>query len=146
MQNLKLHIATWQLSSVLLAATVYLLESYLAGLHKSNPASTNYEDSCEMQGEELKAVESVEITSKRTLRFLCCGGVSPLRCGFFHCQNEILWFLGKLRDVIRMHFIVIYLTHYTFPVPLKIFFCLFVSAKQGWNCKGTELGSLLLSN
>lgn len=59
MQNLKLHIATLQLSSVLLAATVYLLESYLARLHKSNPASTNYEDSCEMQGEELKAVERV---------------------------------------------------------------------------------------
>ncbi len=87
-----------------------------------------------MQGEELKAVESVEITSKRPLRLLCCGGVSPVRCGFFHCQNEILWFLGKLRGVISVYFIVIHLTHHTFPVSFKIFLfvceCIYVQTRM----------------
>ncbi len=50
--------------------------------------ATNYEDSCEMQGEELKAVESVEIRSKRPLRLLCCGGVSPVICGFFNARMK----------------------------------------------------------
>ncbi len=49
------------------------------------------------------------------------------------CQNEILWFLGKLRGVISVHFIVIYLTHYTFPLSFKIFFvceCIYVQTRM----------------